>query len=460
MDGIFSSLMREKEQQAQDDKEAKEVHETRALQRVEFGSALPFAEPPSLQGFNSPYYAAAHLAWRKRCRAFVEEHLEPHAAEWDEAGALPPGLRRRMYKAGMLAVIWPAQYGGTPPPGSEHGSEHGSAWHGAWQGTRVDPFFDLIHMDELARCASGGALANLFSFGIGLPPILLFGGAAMAERVARPVITGEATMCLCVTEPAGGSDVARIATTARRSADGSHFVVNGQKKWITGGTHADFFTVLCRTDGAQQGAAGLSMLLLEKGMPGITCRRMRTQGWWASSTAFVEFDNVRVPAANLIGAEGQGFAYTMLNFNHERFMLSVQMNRFSRVCLEEAVGFARRRRTFGKRLADHQVIRHKVAEMARRVEGSHALLESYCYQVRTGLPDAKLYGFMAWLKVQCSRTMEFCAREASQILGGASFTRDGVGQKVERIYREVRVMAIGGGSEEVMLNLAMSHAKL
>ena len=105
-------------------------------------------------------------------------------------------------------------------------------------------------------------------------------------------------------------------------------------------------------------------------------------------------------------------------------------------------------------------MRHKIAQMARRVEGSHALLESYCYQVRTGLPDAKLYGFMAWLKVQCSRTMEFCAREASQILGGASFTRDGVGQKVERIYREVRVMAIGGGSEEVMLNLAMSHAKL
>ena len=453
MDGIFLSLLREKRQQQETEAEAEAVGEKKAeanavVHGVTFGSPLPYAEPPSLQGFNSPYYGAAHGEWRARCRAWVDEHLAPEAvAAWDEAGTLPLGLRRRMAQDGMLAVIWPKENGGTPPPGSECCSG-------------VDPFFDFIHMDELARGASGGVLANLFSFSIGLPPILIHGGREMAERVAGPVLRGEATMCLCITEPGGGSDVARVATTATRTADGAFFVVSGVKKWITGGMSANFFTVLCRTDSAQRGAAGLSLLLLEKGMAGITCQRLKTQGWWASNTALIELNDVMVPATNLIGAEGEGFAYTMINFNHERFMLSVQMNRFARICLEEAISFARRRRTFGRRLVEHQVIRHKVAEMVRSVEATHALLENYCYQVKTGLPDAKLFGFMAWLKVQSSRTLEFCAREASQILGGASYTREGPGQKVERIYREVRVMAIGGGSEEVMLNLAMSHAKL
>merc|ERR1719401_358291 len=195
------------------------------------------------------------------------------------------------------------------------------------------------------------------------------------------------------------------------------------------------------------------MLLVERDMPGITLRRMKTQGWWASQTTYVEFDNVRVPAENLIGKQGEGFKYTMVNFNHERFLMAVQMVRFARVCLEYAVAFAQRRQTFGRRLVDHQVIRHKVAEMASRIEAVHLKLESYCFQVKCGCPDDALGGSMALTKVAASRMLEFCAREASQILGGQSFTRGGgAGSRVERIYREVRVMAIGGGSEEVMLN--------
>jgi len=202
------------------------------------------------------------------------------------------------------------------------------------------------------------------------------------------------------------------------------------------------------------------MLVLEKGMPGINTRRMKTQGWWASNTTYIEFDNVRVPIANLIGEEGEGFKYTMINFNHERFVLTVQMVRFARICLEESISFARRRKTFGKRLIDHQVIRHKVAEMARQIEGIHRQLENYAYQVKCGVPDSQLGGYMALTKVGGSKLMEFCAREASQIFGGQSFTREGAGGRVERIYREVRVMAIGGGSEEIMYNLAANQAKL
>lgn len=354
----------------------------------------------------------------------------------------------------------PAEYGGTPPAGSE----------GPWKGfcdsfykdrPQVDPFFDLVMWDELARCASGGLVATLFGSGptgIGLPPILMYGSKYLNNKVVRDVVTGDKTLCLCVTEPSGGSDVAATRTTAHK--EGEYYVLNGSKKWITGGMKAEYLTVVCRTDETKKGGSGMSMILVENTAPGISLRRMKTQGWWMSNTAFIEFDNVKVPLKNLVGEEGLGFKYTMMNFNHERFMMCAQTVRFSRVCLEESIAFARRRKTFGERLVDHQVIRHKIGEMARMIEGTHRQLENVCYQVKSGYPDHKLGGYIALMKVDGSRLMEFCAREASQIFGGQSFTREGAGGKVERIYREVRVMAIGGGSEEVMLNLAMGQAKL
>mmetsp|Transcript_46460 Transcript_46460/g.89651 ORF Transcript_46460/g.89651 Transcript_46460/m.89651 type:complete len:435 (-) Transcript_46460:65-1369(-) len=420
-----------------------------------FGSEVPFAEPPDLQGQYSPYYGEQHRRWRRRCRDFVERELLPFVDDWDEAQELPvKDLRQRAYAAGIYGATWPEEFGGTPPDGSV------GNWCGSWEATKTDPFFDMIMWDELARCGSGGVLASVFvPTNIGLPPILVYGSSQLKDKIARACITGEKSCCLCVTEPGGGSDVAAVKTTAVRNGD--FYTVNGAKKWITGGMNADFFTVLCRTSTTETGAGGsLSMLVLEKGMPGITVKRMKTQGWWASNTTYIEFDNVQVPAANLIGQEGEGFKYTMVNFNHERFVLTVQMLRFSRACLEDAVTFSRRRKTFGKRLIDHQVIRHKVADMANGIEGTHRALENYAYQVKCGRPDQQLGGYMAMVKVGGSRLMELCAREASQIFGGQSFTRGGAGGRVERIYREVRVMAIGGGSEEVMLNLAMSQAKL
>uniref|UniRef100_A0A7S1R8E3 Acyl-CoA dehydrogenase n=1 Tax=Alexandrium catenella TaxID=2925 RepID=A0A7S1R8E3_ALECA len=419
-----------------------------------FGSDVPFAEPPELQGHFSPYYGERHHRWRALCRDFVERELLPHVDEWDEAGDVPvEELRSRAYAAGLYGATWPRELGGTPPEGSE------GDWKGSWEAIRVDPFFDMIMWDELARCSAGGVLASLFvPTNIGLPPVVVYGSDSLRERVARPCIAGTKACCLCVTEPSGGSDVAAIRTTAVR--EGDFYIVNGSKKWITGGMKADFFTVLCRTGQSGSGSGGSSMLVLERGMPGITTRRMKTQGWWASNTTYIEFDNVRVPVANRIGQEGEGFKYTMVNFNHERFVLTVQAVRFARICLEEAIRFARRRKTFGQRLVDHQVIRHKIAEMARRVDSTHRSLENYAYQVKCGFPERQLGGYMALLKVDGSRLMELCAREASQIFGGQSFTRDGAGGRVERIYREVRVMAIGGGSEEVMINLAMNQAKL
>jgi len=263
-------------------------------------------------------------------------------------------------------------------------------------------------------------------------------------------------IALAITEPYAGSDVAGIKTTARR--EGDFFIVNGSKKYITSGVKATYFTVAVRTGGA--GIPGISLLLMEAGMPGFSVRRLKTQGMWQSNTTHLTFDDVKVPAKNLIGKENQGFKLIMHNFNHERFAGAAMANRNARNCLAEAITYARERTTFGKRLIDHQVIRHKIAEMARMVESTHALLEQICYQTKCGISESDIGGKIALLKVQSTRTFEYCAREASQVLGGSACLREGKGNIVERLYREVRISAIGGGSEEILLDLAMRQSKL
>lgn len=407
-----------------------------------FGSDIPFAEPAWYRGFASPYYNDSHRAWRAKVRAFVEKEISPYAPTWDEEKDYPRDLHVKAYEAGIFGCYWPKQYGGTPPEGGV-----------------CDLFHEFIFWDELLRCGCGGVIAACFlTISIALPPILTGGSDEMKAKVATECITGKKIIALAVTEPFAGSDVANIETTARR--EGDFYIVNGQKKFITSGMKADYFTTAVRTGPA--GMGGLSLLLIESNSPGIKLNRLPTQGWWASNTAHIVFEDVKVPVKNLIGKENQGFLQIMLNFNHERWVGCVQTGRSARLCIEEAISFARNRKTFGKRLIDHQVIRHKIAEMASRVEAYHSNLEHITYQMQNGVDGQIVGGPIALLKVQATKMLELCAREASQILGGASYVRgpSTVGSKVERIYREVRVGAIGGGSEEIMLDLASRQAKL
>eukprot|EP01112_Ceratiomyxa_fruticulosa_P002087 TRINITY_DN1221_c0_g1_i1.p1 TRINITY_DN1221_c0_g1~~TRINITY_DN1221_c0_g1_i1.p1 ORF type:complete len:459 (-),score=118.76 TRINITY_DN1221_c0_g1_i1:87-1343(-) len=396
-----------------------------------FGSPTPYGDPYWYQGYASPYYNESHVAFRAKVRAFVDKEIMPNVHQWDEEGTYPPELHKKAYDAGLLAAIWPVEYGGTPPP-------------------NFDSFHDLILIDELARCGGGGVLwAVFFSFGISLPPVLNWGNKELKEKIAKPVITGQKIMALAVSEPYAGSDVAGLRTTAVLSPDGSHYIINGEKKFITSGCKADFYTVAART------GKGVSVFILEKTMEGVTARRMKTQGWLTSNTAYLTFENVKVPKENLIGKENEGFKYIMYNFNHERFVLAAMSNRYARVCLEEAYEYARVRKVFGKTLIEQPVIRQKIGEMGRQVEATHALLEQIAFQMKQKVPDSQLGGLIALTKVQATKTFEFCAREASQVLGGNSCVRGGKGDKVERLYREVRVNAIGGGSEEILLDLAV-----
>jgi len=373
----------------------------------------------------NPHITEDHEAWRTQLRRFIDTEIMPFADDWDEAGHIPDELWPKAGQVGLLGMSYPEQYGGV--------AEGIDSWHG-W-----------ITNEELARVGVGGVAASLMVHGIGLPPVINWGSEAMKEMVAPAVLSGEKNISLGITEPGAGSDVAQLSTTAVR--DGDHYVVNGSKTYITGGMRADWVSTAVRTGGDSHG--GVSMLLIPTDAEGFSRTALdRKQGWWASDTATLYFDNVRVPVTNLIGEENQGFKVIMTNFNGERMGMAAGMEALGRVCLEEAVAWARERKTFGKRLADHQVIRHKISQMKQKLNATQAYIR-VCYEtIENGNPNP---GDIAMLKVQASETMEFCAREAMQILGGSGYMR---GNRVERIYREVRVNAIGGGSEEIMRDLA------
>jgi acyl-CoA dehydrogenase len=370
----------------------------------------------------SPFYTATHIAWRNTLRRWVDREIEPFATSWDEAGEIPRELYGKAADIGLLQLGYPEEFGGLPS----------------------DPFMSIVTTQELARPGAGGIPASLMIHGIGAPPIAAVASPEMKARVLPPVLRGEKIIALGITEPSGGSDVANLRTTA--SLDGNCYIVNGSKCYITGGMRADYLTTAVRTGGP--GAGGVSLLLIDMNSPGVTRNKLHKMGWWASDTAEIFFQDVRVPVESLIGAEGRGFPAIMLNFNNERLALAAGATAYARVALQEALEYAQQRHTFGKRLADHQVIRHKIAEMTRHINASQAYLEMTAWRLLQGeSPVADI----CLLKVQATQTMELCAREALQILGGAGYMR---GTKSERIYREVRVNAIGGGSEEIMRDLA------
>ena len=372
---------------------------------------------------SSPFYSEDHQAFRSVVRQFAKNEIIPNIQEWEQAGEVPRDLYKKAASIGLFGDGFEEVYGG-------HGQR--------------DAILRMVIMQELAMAGSGGVVASILSNYIGLPPIQRAGSDEMKAKVLTPCLAGDALSALAITEPSGGSDVARIQTVAKR--DGEEFIVNGQKTFITSGMYADYLTVAVRTGG--EGARGISLLLIEGDREGVERTRLDKMGWLSSDTATLYFDDVRVPVENLIGEEGTGFSSIVNNFNAERIDMAAQSIAYSRACYEEALEWSKERETFGKRLADHQVIRHKFIEMDRKINATQAWCELLAWRLNQGDdPIAEI----AELKVQASTTFEFCAREASQILGGASYLK---GSITERLYREVRVQAIGGGSEEIMRDLA------
>ena len=369
-----------------------------------------------------PFYTDEHEALRDTVRRFVSKEIEPFAHEWDEAGRFPVELYRKAGEVGLLGIGFPEAYGGI----------------------EADPLAGLLIAEEMGLGGSGGVAAGLMSHGIGAPPIANFASDEVKEEVLTPVLAGEKICALAITEPSGGSDVAQLKTTARR--EGDDYILNGQKTFITSGMRADYITTAVRTGG--EGMAGISLIVVPGDLAGLERTEIPKMGWLASDTATLHFDECRVPARYLLAEENHGFLVIMHNFNNERMHIAGLALGFSRVCLQEALEWARERKTFGKPLVRHQVVRHKLVDMAQRIAALESTLDVLAWRLGKGdVPVAEV----CMAKNQATQCFEFCAKEAVQILGGAGFTR---GVKSERLYRETKVLSIGGGAEEIMKELA------
>jgi acyl-CoA dehydrogenase len=372
----------------------------------------------------NPFLTEERQAFRDTVRGFVEREIRPHADAWDEAGEVPRELHRKAGELGLFGFGMDEAYGGL-------GFD--------------DAFMRAIYAEEISKCGATGVPADLGARSISVGPIHALGSEELKRRILPSVLSGEKGSSLAITEPSGGSDVANLRTRARK--DGDHYVINGAKTFITGGMRSDYFVVAARTGG--EGLTGISLFLVEAQSAGFTRQPLsRKMGWWCSDTAALFFDDCRVPAGNLLGPKDRGFLAVMQNFNFERFFMAAQCLGMMQACLEDSIAWARERKTFGKRLIEHQVIRHKLADMSARIDATEALIRNIAWLINEGeMPVAEI----CKAKFFASKGLEFCASEGMQILGGAGYLR---GNRIERIYREVKVMAIGGGSEEILRDLA------
>lgn len=365
------------------------------------------------------YFDDTHHMLRDAVRDFVESEIKPNLDAWEEAEEFPRELWSKAGERGILGVGFPEELGGV----------------------ESDVFHMMVQTEELIRSGSQGIAAGLGSCGIGLPPILRWGSDELKQRIIPPTLAGDKVSCLAITEPVAGSDVASIHTRAVR--DGDHYVVNGSKTYITSGVRADYITAAVRTGGPGHG--GVSMLLIEADRPGVTVgKSLKKMGWRCSDTAELAFEDVRVPVSNLIGEEGHGFKYIMMNFQPERLSMAVMAYASAQLAYEEALAYAKQRETFGRPLITRQVLRHKLAEMLSKVHVAKTYTRAVAARYKAG-EDMTLDVSIA--KNIAVKACEEVSYDAVQIFGGMGFMR---GTTVERIYRDTRVLAIGGGTHEIM----------
>lgn len=364
-------------------------------------------------------FGETHQMLRDSVRRFVERRITPHVDAWEDAGEFPRELYGQMAECGFLGLGYPEKYGGTPG----------------------DVFHRIVFLEEIMRCGSMGVVAGLGSHGIALPPILSLGNEELKLRFIPPVLAGEKIAALAVTEPVAGSDVANIQT--RAVLDGEHYIVNGSKTFITSGCRADFITCAVRT--GDLGHEGISLLVIESDTPGFTVtRKIEKMGWNASDTAELSFQDCRVPTRNLVGNEGAGFFGIMQNFQAERIAMSVMGYSVAQLAYDRAFAYAKEREAFGRTLSKFQITRHKLVDMAMQIDIARRYLY-YTASCTTGGDYA--IKEISFAKIFSAEVAEKVCREAIQILGGYGYAREFA---VERLYRDARILAIGGGTTEIM----------
>lgn len=379
---------------------------------------------------HSPHMTPERETFRRDFSRFVADEVSPFVEDWERARAVPGELDEKIANFGVFGLGVPEEYGGL-------GIE--------------DAFLRADYSELIFGCGASGVAAAVGGRSISIAPIARLASDDFRKTVLPEIIAGRIGSSLAITEPGGGSDVANLRTKAERMANG--WVLNGEKCFITGGMDSNWFVVGARTGGP--GATGISLFLVRADTPGFSRQPAGDKmGWHCSEQATLRFEECHLPEDALIGPENRGFLAIMDNFNFERLALAAGSLGMMKLCYTSALDWARERRTFGQRLIEHQVIAHKFAEMSARIDMIEAYKEQICWQINTGpMPTAEI----AKLKFSATKALEFVASEAMQVFGGASYMR---GNPVERVWREVKVMAIGGGSEEIMRDLAVRQMGL
>ena len=362
---------------------------------------------------------------RKTVRSFAEREILPHVDEWERIGELPRELHRRAGAAGLLGANFPEAVGGGGGDGADA----------------------VVVCEELHEAGvPGGVFASLLTCGIAVPHMIASGDARLIEKFVRPTLAGELIGALAITEPGGGSDVGHLRTTAAR--DGDHYVVNGAKTYITSGVRADYVVTAVRTGGP--GAGGVSLLVVDRDTPGFqVSRKLDKMGWRSSDTAELSYVGAAVPAANLVGAENSGFAQIAQAFVAERIALAAQAYSSAQRCLDITAQWCRDRETFGRPLISRQAVQNTLAEMARRIDVARVYARDVVERQLAG--ETNLVAQVCFAKNTAVEAGEWVANQAVQLFGGMGYMSE---SEVERQYRDMRILGIGGGTTEILTSLA------
>lgn len=420
---------------------------------------VPFSEAPWIQGLPSSLFTSpSHVQLREWCRNWCDEVLIKLGAKYEEAGVIfDDDAYQRAAKDGVLFAFATGVH--VDPKIAKIAQSVGVGLPAGIKSEEWNNIHDYIIWDELNRCASSVLMGLIGGLTYGSGPIMHFASDEQKQKWLPQIFSGKKRICLAITEPLAGSNVANLSTEAKLIEENGkkYYLVNGSKKWITNGIYSDWFTTAVRTSGKAGESGGISLLLIEKG-PGVTTKQMKMLPGGASGTTIVEFDDVKVPVENLIGKEGEGLKLVFFNFNHERMTIAFTALRYARVCMEDAIAHTRRREVFGSKLIEQPVVRHKIGHMAREVEALQAWTESIIFQqLNLTIPQSNLLtgGTCALLKAHAGIVLEKVVREAVHLLGGMGLTKGGTGERIERIWREVKALTVPGGSEDVMLDLGV-----
>lgn len=369
---------------------------------------------------NSYYFTEEHELFRQSLRTFLEKEAIPNIDQWEEDRRTPRDIWKKMGDMGFLGLSYPEKYGGMG----------------------LDFFYDVVFNEELGRCNSGGfAITQQVVQYMSGPYILKYASDYLKDKYLPGIISGELISSIGITEPGAGSDVQNIQTKAIK--EGDHYIVNGAKTFITNGVYGDFVIAVVKTD-PSQGAKGVSLLIIEQAMEGVSTRKLKKLGWHSSDTAEISFDNVKVPVENLVGEEGRGFYYLMNGLQLERICSLPAGITAMESALEKSLQYMSERQAFGKSINRFQVLRHRIAQMASEVEAAKAFTYTCAKMYQDGIYDVKL---CSMAKLLISELSEKVATQCLQFFGGYGFMEE---YPMARMYRDVRVGTIGGGSSEIM----------